>query len=95
MYTRAVDGVSTHIGRAETLGLVGESGSGKTTLARVVAGLTAPTSGSVSLEGNPLRPETGRRAQRGPAPDADGLSEPGRLAQPAQDRRPGAHATSA
>lgn len=35
--------------------VVGESGSGKTTLARLLLGLTAPTSGTVSYQGKDLR----------------------------------------
>ncbi len=59
--TRAVDGVTTFVDQAKTLGLVGESGSGKTSLARVVSGLTAPSRGRVLMEGDPLAPETGDR----------------------------------
>lgn len=58
---RALDGVSTWMDSAMTLGLVGESGSGKTTLARVIAGLTAPTAGRISLEGELLPAETASR----------------------------------
>ncbi|ACU36396.1 dipeptide ABC transporter ATP-binding protein [Actinosynnema mirum] len=65
--TRAVDGVSLHVGRGEVLGLVGESGSGKTTLASVVAGLRAPTSGSVLVGGLDVARLRGarRKAARG------------------------------
>ena len=48
--------VSLRIRRGAAVGVIGESGSGKSTVARVVAGLLAPTAGSVSLSGMPLAP---------------------------------------
>jgi peptide/nickel transport system ATP-binding protein len=47
----AVDGVSFHIDRAETLALVGESGCGKSTVGRAILRLFAITAGEVVLDG--------------------------------------------
>ena len=50
----ALDGASLEVGRGEVVTVLGPSGSGKTTLLRVVAGLQAPDSGRVLLDGGDL-----------------------------------------
>src|SRR5512138_886887 len=51
----AVDNVDLEVNPGETLALVGESGSGKSTVARLVVGLYAPTSGTVSFSGRRMQ----------------------------------------
>ncbi|MFX4273232.1 ABC transporter ATP-binding protein [Propionibacteriaceae bacterium Y1685] len=53
---RAVDEVSLTVPRGTTVSIVGESGSGKSTVANMILGLTEPTSGTISLDGEP-RPQ--------------------------------------
>ncbi|MGA4848447.1 ABC transporter ATP-binding protein [Streptomyces sp. G5(2025)] len=55
-----VDGVSLAPPPGATVGLLGPNGSGKSTLLRILAGVLAPASGVVTLDGHPL-PDTPRR----------------------------------
>ena len=48
---RAVDHVSLQIAKGEIVSLLGPSGCGKTTTLRIIAGLIAPTGGTVEIEG--------------------------------------------
>jgi NitT/TauT family transport system ATP-binding protein len=60
--TRALDGVALDVFDNEFLALVGPVGCGKTTFIRIVAGLLAPTQGTVVWDGVPIRtpsPERG------------------------------------
>jgi iron(III) transport system ATP-binding protein len=47
----ALDGVSLEVASGEIVSLLGPSGSGKSTLLRLVAGVDAPTSGRISIDG--------------------------------------------
>src|SRR5271170_6697959 len=50
-----LEDVSLRLHEGEIVALLGRSGSGKSTLLRCIAGLIAPTSGTVSYRGTPLQ----------------------------------------
>jgi len=50
-----LDRISLTMHTGQFLALLGSSGSGKSTLMRLVAGLEQPSSGSISLDGQPIR----------------------------------------
>jgi ABC-2 type transport system ATP-binding protein len=56
-----VDHATFDVGRGEIVALLGPNGAGKTTTLRMLAGLIAPSSGSISIGGVPLTRTTGGR----------------------------------
>jgi putative ABC transport system ATP-binding protein len=51
---RALDGVSLEVSRGQFVAIMGASGSGKSTLLHLMAGLTQPESGTVTINGQAL-----------------------------------------
>lgn len=50
---RAVDGVSFHVRRGQTVGLLGPNGAGKSTTVGIIAGILDADAGEVLLDGQP------------------------------------------
>ena len=57
-YKTALDGISLTLERGRIIGLLGPNGSGKTTLIKLINGLLAPSSGSITINGSAPGPET-------------------------------------
>lgn len=58
---QVLNGINLSVRGGSCTALVGPNGAGKTTLLRICAGVLAPTSGSISLEGEALAQITRRR----------------------------------
>ncbi len=57
----ALRDIGFHVAHGSTVALIGRNGAGKTTLLRIIAGLSKPTQGAVSVYGEDVRKETARR----------------------------------
>ena len=53
--THALRGVNFDIHRGKVTTLFGENGAGKSTLMKILSGIVSPTSGSIELDGQPVR----------------------------------------
>jgi oligopeptide transport system ATP-binding protein len=60
-HVHAVDDISFHVKKGETLGLVGESGCGKSTTGRAVLQIYKPTAGAVLYNGVDVTKSTGNQ----------------------------------
>jgi lipopolysaccharide transport system ATP-binding protein len=49
---RAVDGITLEVSTGDRLGIIGPNGAGKSTLLQMIAGLTAPTDGEITVAGH-------------------------------------------
>ena len=61
--TVVFDGLDVGVAAGSVTGVVGRSGSGKTTLLRMLAGLTAPSAGTIEWRGDPRPGDVGLLAQ--------------------------------
>ncbi len=60
---RALAGIDLAVARGECVGLVGHNGAGKSTLMNVLAGVLAPTRGTITVAGQPMQDWSARRAR--------------------------------
>ena len=54
----ALMGLDMELTRGKIIGLLGPNGSGKTTFLKLAAGLLTPNSGTLTIDGKPIGPET-------------------------------------
>jgi ABC-2 type transport system ATP-binding protein len=51
---KAVDNLTVHVGPGEVVGLIGPNGAGKTSTLRCIAGIQAPSAGTISVGGHDI-----------------------------------------
>ncbi len=70
---KAVDGLSFQVKRGQVLGLLGPNGAGKTTTLRMMMGLIFPTTGEISINGQPIYPGSPTLAKLGSFVEGSGF----------------------
>ena len=65
---KALDDISLHFDRGQTLSLLGPNGSGKTTLIKSILGLVIPEKGSIKINGSEIKTHWEYRSQIGYMP---------------------------
>jgi simple sugar transport system ATP-binding protein len=53
-HVTALNGISMHVARGETLGILGDNGAGKSTLIKILTGFHQPDAGQVYIDGRPV-----------------------------------------
>jgi branched-chain amino acid transport system ATP-binding protein len=71
----ALENVSLRVPPGRIVGIIGPNGAGKTTLFNVVCGFVAPTTGSLTLDGSPLRPRPHQLTRLGIARTLQGVGQ--------------------
>ncbi|RKS88524.1 peptide/nickel transport system ATP-binding protein [Microbacterium sp. AG790] len=61
-WTTALEDADVDVFEGSAVGIIGESGSGKSTLVRLLLGLDAPTTGTVTMAGRPVDARASARA---------------------------------
>jgi len=70
---KAVDDLSFKVKRGQVLGLLGPNGAGKTTTLRMMMGLIFPTTGEISINGQPIYPGSPTLAKLGSFVEGSGF----------------------
>jgi branched-chain amino acid transport system ATP-binding protein len=71
----ALDDVTLRVPPGRIVGVIGPNGAGKTTLFNVVCGFVTPTTGSLTLDGRPLRPRPHQLTRLGIARTLQGVGQ--------------------
>ncbi|GAB3136512.1 ABC transporter ATP-binding protein [Micromonospora sonneratiae] len=69
----ALDDVSLRVPPGQVVGVIGPNGAGKTTLFNVICGFVRPVAGSLTLDGQPLRPRPDQLTRLGIARTLQGV----------------------